>query len=214
LPEKAPDDQPLKILGESRRGETIDVARSGEWVDFVSHGSVLEDCRIVIHGSARSFVFAGATFRRCTIVAKRRLSNVRWTDVILDRCVLRGTCIGNEWGARPEAHMSEWRGGLAECDLRGAKLHLCEFYRCDLRSVALPRWPFFTILDPSENASDWLALPFTGRARIMAEVVVAARPGHVGSTLDGTILARDAGLSIEALRDLLAGRPYIVGMGQ
>lgn len=50
---------------------------------------------------------------------------------------------------RPSQNHGRTRGTIADCDFTGARLDLVSFNNCDLNTIKLPRWPHFTITDPS-----------------------------------------------------------------
>lgn len=142
----------IKLLGEHRRGETLTVG-GHRFVDFVSHGTLLEDCTLIIRGAARGVVFHGATFRRCVIQAKRPFTNFSWHDVRLEQCVFQCSLIGCDFGPRPDAYPDHPQGVVTACDFSQAPLHRCRFFRCDMAGQTLPPWPCFTVLEPEQHAA-------------------------------------------------------------
>lgn len=206
---------PIKLLGEHRRGEAFEVGRH-RFVDFLSHGTVLEDCTVTLAGSARGVVFHGATLRRCTIRARRPFANFSWHDVVLDRCAFAGRFVGCDFGPRPDAYPAHPRGGVAGCDFQGAQLHECRVFRTDVGQLRLPRWPCFAVLEPERNAADWLSIPFPesfGRVEqpLIAEAVPAYRVAGVSAACqDAGEIARRHAIPVAEIRRLLDGRPYIL----
>src|SRR5262245_44162369 len=169
----APDS--IKILGEHRCGETLDVA-CHRFVDFVSHGTTLEECVINIRGAARGVVFHGATLRECTIKAKKPFTGFSWHDVVLDRCIFEGPFKGCDFGPRPDAYPDGPKGDVSACDFSSATVS-GRFFNSPTAEMIWPRWPCFTILDPERNAEDWLSIPFPeSYRRIEQQLIVEAVP--------------------------------------
>lgn len=205
----------LKLLGQHRRGETFQVGNH-RFVDYLSHGSVLEDCTIEIAGASRGIIFHGATLRRCEIKMKRRFTNYSWHAVRLEQCVFQGSIFGCDFGPRPDAYPNDPVGALISCDFSQALLHMCRFFRSEIDAIGLPEWPCFTILDPEENAIEWLSIPFPESYRqveqkLIAEAVPEYRvKGVVAHCENASEIARMHKVSIDEIGALLRGRSYIV----
>src|SRR4051812_25619481 len=204
----------VKLLGEHRRGEAFEVG-GYQLVDFLSHGTVLEDCTVTIAGSARGVVFHGATLQRCTVRAERPFANLSWHDVVLDRCTFVGRFVGCDFGPRPDAYPDHPRGGVAGCDFGAARLHKCRVFRSGVGSLRLPRWPCFAVLEPERNAADWLSIPFPESFRRVEQPLIAeAAPeyrvaGMSAACQDAGEIAKRHAIPVEEIRRLLDGRPYI-----
>jgi hypothetical protein len=205
----------IKMFGEHRRGESIEVG-GHRFVDYVSHGTVLEDCTLTVRGSLRGVVFHGATFRRCLMLPQRRFASFSWHDVVLDHCVFKGWIYGCDFGPRPDAYPTHPQGAVDDCDFSQARLHLCRFFRTDMARLKLPAWPCFTVLEPERNAADWLAIPFPDSYRRVYQLLIAeAVPdlrvhGVVACTEHAGEIAKKHGISVEAVKALVGGRSYIV----
>jgi hypothetical protein len=204
----------IKLLGERRRGETFEVG-GHRYVDFLSHGTVLEDCTITIQGSSRSVVFHGATFRGCTIRAKRRFQHFSWHDVALDQCHFKGWFIGCDFGPRPDTYPDHPRGEVSCCDFGQARLHACRFFRADMSRITLPGWTCFTVLEPERNAADWLSIPFPDSYRRVEQQLIAQAvegwrvEGVAADCQSATEVARKHDISAEEIKVLVSGRSYI-----
>jgi len=205
----------IKLLGARRRGETFEVG-GHKFVDFLSHGTVLEDCTLISRASSRGVVFHASVLRRCLIHAKRRFTNFSWHDVILEECQFKGWFIGNDFGPRPDAYPDKPQGVASGCDFSHAQLHMCRFFRSEMTTQRLPKWPCFTVLEPERNAADWLSIAFPesfrrGEQELVAEAVpdfrvegVVARSQHAGE------IAKKHGVTVDEIRALVSGRSYIV----
>ena len=73
----------IKLLGEHRRRETFEVG-GHRFVDFLSHGTVLEDCTLTIRGSSRGVVFHGYSPQL------RDSSEAAFHELLLARCAVAG----------------------------------------------------------------------------------------------------------------------------
>jgi hypothetical protein len=198
----------LKLLGEHRRGETFVVA-CHELVDFLSHGTLLEDCRIEIRGSARGIVLHGATLLHSTIHTTRELRNFRWHDVVLDHCTFQGRFPGNDFGRRADAYPDPPFGSVVGCDFSRARLHLCRFFSCDLAGMDLPPWPCVTLENLGARRDEWLALPLPSALRIAQETLADTMPGEVATVIDVEAWCRRTGVDPAELRPVLA--PFVRG---
>ena len=205
----------IKLLGEHRRRESFDVA-CHRFVDFLSHGTVLDDCTITIRGSSRGIVFHGATLRNCRIVAQRRFANFSWHDVILQNCGFEGVFVGCDFGPRPDAYPQPPYGELTACDFTQAQVHNSRLFRSDMTQQRLPPWPCFTVLEPERNAADWLSIPFPESFRIEQATIVEAVPekyrveGVVAVCEDAKEIAKKHKITLEEIKRCIEGRAYIV----
>ena len=205
----------IKLIGQHRQHDAFEVG-SHRFVDFLSHGTVLEECTLTIRGLSRGVVFHGATLRRCLIDAKRRFMNFSWHDVVLEECSFKGRFVGCDFGPRPDAYAAPPHGAVSACDFSQAQLHLCRFFRSEMARQMLPRWPCFTILEPETNAADWLAIPFPEsyrriEQRLIAEAVPEFRVnGVVGACEHAGEIAKKHDVSVDEIKALISGRSYIV----
>src|SRR5688500_14848772 len=116
----------IKLLGQHRRREAFEVG-GHRFVDFLSHGTVLEDCTLTIRGSSRGVVFHGANLCRCTIQAKRRFTSFSWHDVVLEECTFKGWFVGCDFEPRPDAYPDQPQGSISASDFSQSQLHACRF---------------------------------------------------------------------------------------
>jgi hypothetical protein len=205
----------IKLLGQHRRGESFEVG-GHRFVDFLSHGTVLEDCELTIRGSSRGVVFHGATLRRCQIHAKRRFSNFSWHDVVLEECAFQGWFVGCDFGPRPDTYPDHPQGAVVANDFSLAQLHACRFFRTKMSHLKMPTWPCFTVLEPEHNAADWLSIPFPDSYRrveqqLIAEIVAEYRvEGVVAACEHAGEIAKKHAIAIDEIKELVSGRSYIL----
>lgn len=88
-----------RILGQHLDGETIDLVR-GRFVDYVSHGSTLTRCRLVLHGPARGVVFHEGTFIDCEFVFRKPFKGFSWSHTVLRGCRFVGEIDNCQFGPR------------------------------------------------------------------------------------------------------------------
>jgi len=118
---------------------------------YLGHHLTLRNCTVVVRVSARSLVIAKVHFIDCAIDVKRELVNFSWTHASLAGCRFKGRMSGADFGYWRESAASWEEASISDCDFTGARLDCCRFHRCDTRTLKLPRWPCFTILDPIGN---------------------------------------------------------------
>ena len=134
-----------------------------------------ENCEIIVKAHSQNCIMNGAEFLDCTIVAKRRL---QWdcTKARLARCTFRGYFQGSDFGHRPPPNGDSDFGAIADCDFSKVTLHGCQFFGCDLRTIKLPSWPCFTILDPGNVFETINGKPLSGNLHLLFKVAV---PGEL-----------------------------------
>ena len=87
-------------------------------------------------------------FRDCVIHATTAQGNLDFDTTIFERCKFTGEFPGCDFGARSTPN-GKTRGTIKDCDLREAILDIVGFSNCDLSTLKLPRWPHFTITNPT-----------------------------------------------------------------
>ncbi len=53
-------------------------------------------------------------------------------------------------------------GGIENRDFSEARLDECSFQHCDMRTIRLPKWPCFTIVDPIKHGPELVRVPWPG----------------------------------------------------
>jgi hypothetical protein len=122
----------------------------------------LRRCTLVIGVASRWLSLVSGRLIDCTIEAKRELVDARWTTLGFKGCRFSGRFCGNEFGHRQD-YMDDWElGGVEDCDFSEARLDLCRFHGCDMRTVRLPKWPGFTIVDPLRHGRELMSVAWPG----------------------------------------------------
>lgn len=122
---------------------------------FLDPNLTLRNCTLVLKVPARRLHINQVRFLDCTFEVKQQLTNFQdWIRASLKGCRFKGLFRGNDFGHWPEyGSQAEYQfGALEDCDFSEARLHTCRFHGCDMRTVRLPRWPCFTLLEPLRHA--------------------------------------------------------------
>jgi hypothetical protein len=124
---------------------------------YLGPNLTLRDCTLVTRVSGRNLLIRSASrFIDCTFEVKQQLSNYQeWICASFKGCRFKGRFKGNDFGHWPEyGSQAEYQfGSLESCDFSEAWLDACRFHGCDVRTLRLPRWPFFTFVEPLRHAT-------------------------------------------------------------
>jgi hypothetical protein len=97
---------------------------------------------------------------------KQELKNYQsWVSAKLKGCRFKGRFSGNDFGHWPDYGSYPWfqDGAIEDCDFSEAHLNYCRFIGCDMRTLRLPRWPYFSFLEPLRHAEELRRVPWPGR---------------------------------------------------
>jgi hypothetical protein len=168
---------------------------------WIGPNLTLRRCTLVLGVGGRSLTLSSATLIDCTIQVKRQLSAKAWTKVALKGCRFKGrftSCDFGPWYGYTEG----WeRGAVEDCDFSEARLDGCRFHGCDLRTIRLPRWPCFTIVDPIGRAAELSRVKWPGTFGSIVIGTLATEPrSTVALTYYAPSIAKSEGTTPEALR--------------
>jgi hypothetical protein len=167
-------------------------------VCFLGPNLTLRNCTLVLSMSARNLVIPQARFIDCTFILKRELKNFRWDTAHLQGCRFQGRFTGNDFGEWPS---SPGRGSIENCDFSEAHLDWSRFLGCDVRTLRLPPWPCFTLLDAYRRWREIQAMPWPhDKGPILGDVLAASPPSTVALTLSASRFAKECGTTPEALK--------------
>ncbi|WNG44869.1 hypothetical protein F0U60_12770 [Archangium minus] len=171
----------------------------------------LRNCTVVISVASRWLTLMSGQFIDCTIQAKGELKNKRWARMSFKGCHFKGRFTGNDFGFR-EDDLDKWRlGGIENCDFSEARLDGCRFYNCDMRTIRLPRWPCFTILEPVQRAAELARLKWPG---LFGSVIIEGLPEQevcvVAVAYHAPSVAERLDTTAEELRAVLERVPRVV----
>lgn len=122
----------------------------GSYVDTL-HKTVLRNCELRIVKTTRQSLNFAATFDGCDIRPKTPLKNKQMRDTVFLRCNFKGHYIGCDFGSRSKKGESR----VEDCDFSACRLHLTEFFDCELSRLTLPGWPHVYLI--SEPGGTWTA---------------------------------------------------------
>jgi hypothetical protein len=169
---------------------------------YLGHNLTLRNCTLVIKVPARALVIARTRLINCKIEAKRVLKNFRWENIRMQGCQFMGRFVGNDFGSWPGRSWPE--AGLEDCDFTQAHLEECRFLKCEIGTLRLPRWPYFTLLDPGHRASELGRVPWPGpKGPIIGDVLAQTPPEARALTYAAPALAKWCGTTPEAIKAVL-----------
>lgn len=132
--------------------ERQEIVLTNDQVNYLGHDLVLDHCRVIIRASGQNLVIARTKLLNCQIEIRRQLTNFWWDAAQIEGCTFQGKLRGNYFGHQPSTGTSSW-GSIQDCDFTAAILDDCRFVGCDIKTIKLPSWPCFTMLDPHQNAA-------------------------------------------------------------
>jgi hypothetical protein len=179
---------------------------------YLGPNLVMRRCTLVLRVPSRLFHLPGPRFIDCTIEIKRQLSEVRWFTAYLKGCRFTGRLFSCDFGRKPEpdAAFYEDVGGIEDCDFSAAHVHACRFFGCDPSTLKLPRWPYFTLLEPYRRHREFASILWPREIRSWFTGFEEFHENTAALTYSATVLAKEAGVSEDRLRALVEGRQDIV----
>jgi uncharacterized protein YjbI with pentapeptide repeats len=129
------------------KGERLELADK-EAIYFLGPNLTLRQCSLVLRVPARWLHILPTRFIDCTVQVKQELKNHDWSRAFLKGCQFTGRMTGCDFGHRIPHMPGRENGGIEDCDFTTAHLQGCRFHGCDMRTIRLPPWPCFTLLDP------------------------------------------------------------------
>ncbi len=185
------------IIYEEREleGERLELAdKQGNY--YLGPDLTLRRCTLVLRVAARWLSIRPTRLIDCGVEVKQELKNFSWTCASLKGCRFKGRMTGNDFGPWRN-NGKDWEfGSVEDCDFTEARLSNCRFHGCDMRTVRLPRWPCFTILDPIGRSRELNSVQWPrrfGRVSIKGAVQGAALHGgrdHVRAHRGGAVRGR------------------------
>nr|WP_075335880.1 hypothetical protein [Archangium gephyra] len=151
---------------------------------YLGPNLLMRRCTVVTRVSARWLHILSTRFVDCTIQVKQELKNQDWSRASLKGCRFTGRLSGCGFGHRLPHLSGREHGAIEDCDFSSALLDGCRFLGCDMRTLRLPRWPCFTILDPLGKSPELSRLDWPeGRVPITIKDPTAEPPSTVAVTL-------------------------------
>jgi hypothetical protein len=179
---------------------------------YVGPDSEFRDSRIDIGISAAAWVLTKTRLINCDIRVKRQLTSFGFDGAYLERCRLRGRFVGCDFGRRDDhADFPSFfpEAGIVDTDLSAARLDGCRFISCDLSTLKLPRWPFFTIREPEQVREQALKLPWPGSSHLILGSGDDP-PGTVAYTDDARQICKQFDVTEAELRAVVEQIPGVI----
>jgi len=190
-------------------GERLELPKGALY--WLGPNITLRRCTVVLGVASRGLTLMSGQLIDCTIEARSELKNTRWTTMNFKGCRFKGRFTGNEFGQR-RGHEEGWElAGLEDCDFSEARLDACRFHGCDMKTVRLPRWPCFTLLDPRAHAAELGRLEWPGRfGRVIIDNLAGQPETSVAETHHAPTVAKLLDTTAEELRAVLEGLACVV----
>ena len=171
--------------------------------------STFENCDISLSCPLNGLEVEGCVFRDCSIHATTTQGNLDFDTTIFERCKFTGEFPGCDFGARSTPN-GKTRGTIKACDFRKATLDIVGFSNCDLSTLKLPRWPHFTITNPTATCPLIPNPVNCPEIEIIREVGNDLTPFTKGVIYYAPLLLPETLYDEKQLRQLLAAVPGII----
>ncbi|MFY0570605.1 pentapeptide repeat-containing protein [Archangium lansingense] len=205
---------PGNIFFENREieDERVELAGAENQIVYFGPNLTLRRCTVVVRVPGSRLIVRQLRLIDCTIEFKQELRNHRgWVSAALKGCRIKGRLTGCDFGPFPEYSTGGEHGLVEDCDFSEARLDGCRFHGCDMRTIRLPRWPCFTILDPIGNAAALSRLNWPGRfGRVIINTLVKDPPSTVAETWHAPSVTKGLDTTPDELRSVLEGLECIV----
>ncbi|MFE8602481.1 pentapeptide repeat-containing protein [Archangium violaceum] len=204
----------MNVIYEDREieGERLELTDNKEGNYYLGPNLTLRRCTVVTRVSAGWLHILPTRFIDCTIQVKQELKNHDWSRAFLKGCRFTGRLAGCDFGHRLPDDWPPGRenGGIEDCDFTEARLQGCRFHGCDMRTLRLPPWPCFTILDPIGKSQELNSLKWPGRSHIIVVSLHTDPPSTVAVTYHAPTVAKRYGTTPEELKSVLEKFDFIV----
>ena len=203
---------PKKVIIEDRtlEGERLELGDKNLRC-YLGPNLVMRRCTLVLRMSSDLFHLNGPRFIDCDIEVKRQLKEVRWYSAYLKGCRFTGRLFSCDFGHVPNSKLLyEDMGGIEDCDFTAAHVHACRFVGCDTSTLKFPRWPYFTLLEPSRRHREFASMLWPREIRAWFTGFELFHKTTAALTYSATILAKEAGVSEDRLRALVEGHSGII----
>jgi len=179
---------------------------------YLGPNLVMRRCTLVLRAPSDLLHLVGVRFIDCTIEVKRQLKEVRWYGAHLKGCRITGRLFSCDFGHFPgySPLPCDSMGGIEDCDFSAAHLHACRFVGCDASTLKLPRWPYFTLLEPYRRHREFASMLWPREIRYWFNGFDEYPENTVAMTYSATAFAKKAGISEDRIRALLEGHSDIL----
>ncbi|QRN95404.1 hypothetical protein JRI60_41070 [Archangium violaceum] len=193
-------------------GERLELIAEKDRLIYLGPNLTLRRCAVVVRVPASRLIIREARFIDCTIDLKQELRNHRdWVSASLEGCRFKGRMLGCDFGSFPGYTSGGEHGHVEDCDFSEARLDLCRFHNCDMRTLRLPRWPCFTILDPIGRGHELTSVEWPGSFRpVTLEGDYKEVPSVVATTFYAPAEAKRSGTTEDELKAAIERFDFIV----
>jgi hypothetical protein len=196
--------------GRQIEDERLELAEKDR-LTYLGPDLTLRRCTVIVRLPAIRLHLLPTNFIDCTIELKQELRNFSWTCAALKGTRLKGRMLGCDFGPWPGNATGWEHGAVEDCDFSEARLDLCRFHSCDIRTLRLPRWPCFTILDPIGRGRELTGVQWPGSFRpVTLEGRYKELPSTVALTFYAPAEAKRSGTTEEALKAAIERFDFIV----
>ncbi|MFY0526114.1 pentapeptide repeat-containing protein [Archangium gephyra] len=195
---------------EEMEGQRLDLAdRQG--IYFLGPNLTLRRCTMVLRVPGRWLHILPTRFIDCAIEVKQELKNCAWACASLKGCRFTGRMANCDFGPWTD-YTAGWENGAVEdCDFTEARLSNCRFHGCDMRSLRLPPWPCFTILDPIGRLRELNSVQWPDQfGRIIIKNFYKHPPSTVALTYHAPTVAKQYDTTEAELRAVVEKFDFIV----
>ncbi|HYO51233.1 hypothetical protein [Archangium sp.] len=171
------------IIYEDRgiEGERLELSGEADQIVYLGPNLTLRRCTVIVRVPASRLSIRRPRLIDCTVEFKQELRNHRgWVSADLKGCRFKGRLLGTDFGPFPGYSTWGEHGHVEDCDFSEVRLDLCRFHGCDMRTVRLPRWPCFTIVDPIGHGRELMSVKWPGT---FCPVTLEGRYKEVPSTV-------------------------------
>lgn len=201
------------IIYEDREieGERLELKAEADRLIYLGPNLTLRRCSIVIRVPSNRLLISPTRLIDCTIEVKQELKNKSWTCAALKGCRFTGRMVGCDFGPWLGNATGWEQGAVEDCDFSEARLDQCRFHDCDMRTVRLPRWPCFTILDPIGHGRELTSAGWPGTfVPVILEGPYKDVPSTVAVTYYAPAEAKRAGTTEAELKAAIERFDFIV----
>jgi len=191
-------------------GERLELTDNKEGNYYLGPNLTLRRCTVVTRVSAGWLHIRPTRFIDCAIQVKQELKNHDWSSAFLRGCRFTGRLTGCDFGHRSPYLPGRENGGIEDCDFTEARLQGCRFHGCDMRTIRLPPWPCFTILDPIGRSQELNNLEWPGRSHIIVGSTHMDPPSTVAYTYHAPTVAKRYGTTPEELKAVFEKLDFVV----
>jgi hypothetical protein len=163
----------------------------------------LKQCKVISDCSEKFLIIVGLTMEGGSFVQTRTLKNFHFEDAHFKAVEFEGHYIGCDFG--------DWdsvkKASIKDCDFEKSILESCRFLNCDPRNIKFPKWPCFQIINPASAADYVRSKSWPQPLKVLLEVATDTEPTCVAACDYAKPLAKETGLSLDKLRELLTPIP-------